>query len=216
MIIESITVGMFQENCYLVGDESTGEGAILDPGDEAERILSRATQTGLTFRYILNTHAHLDHVCAVQAVKDALGIPFLLHPDDEVLLQHLPQQAAMFGLTVGKAPSVDQTFHDDGLIRLGSLTVRVLHTPGHSPGGVSFYFESEKVLFAGDTLFNGSIGRTDLYGGDFETLIRSIRSRILTLPDEVVVYPGHGPETSVGHERRFNPFLQGSRGEFYA
>jgi hydroxyacylglutathione hydrolase len=216
MIIEMLTVGPFQENCYLVGDEKTKIGAVIDPGDEAERILAEARKTGLTFRCILNTHAHLDHVCAVQAVKDTLKIPFYLHKEDLPLLQHLPKQAAMFGMRVDKVPEVDFFYNTDAAISLGDLKIRLLHVPGHSPGSVALNFISEGVVFGGDVLFNGSIGRTDLFGGDFDTLINSIRVNLFSLPDEVVVYPGHGPETTIGFERKFNPFFQEKSGAHFA
>jgi hydroxyacylglutathione hydrolase len=209
MIIETETVGPFQENCYIIGDEKTMLGAIIDPGDEAERILKTARSTGLEFKYILNTHAHIDHVCGIQQVKEALHIPFYLHKDDLILLQNLPKQAAMFGIFVDKVPEVDFFYGQNTVISMGSLNAQILHSPGHSPGSVCLYFESEQVVFGGDVLFNGSIGRTDLYGGDYETLIHSIRTQLFTRSDETLVYPGHGPVTSVGHEKRYNPFLNG-------
>lgn len=208
MYIKALTVGLFEENCYVIGDETSGFGAVIDPGDEAMRIVETMRHSGLTFTHILNTHAHIDHVMAVQEIKTAMGIPFFLHEADVALLKNLPKQASMFGLHVSEVPTVDAFLADGGTIKIGGLDVEVIHTPGHTPGGVSFYIRSESVLFAGDTLFNGSIGRTDLYGGDFNTLITSIRTRLLPLPDEVMVYPGHGPQTALGQERRTNPFLQ--------
>lgn len=214
MIIEIETVGPFQENCYIIGDEKSKAGAIIDPGDEADRILKTARSTGLEFKYILNTHAHIDHVCGVQQVKEALRIPFYLHKEDLILLQHLPKQAAMFGIFVDKVPDVDFFYGPEIRINIGNLEARILHAPGHSPGSVCLHFASEKVVFGGDVLFNGSIGRTDLYGGDYETLINSIRTQLFTLSDETLVYPGHGPLTSIGHEKRYNPFLNGESGNF--
>ena len=214
MIIEIETVGPFQENCYIIGDESSNIGAIIDPGDEPERILKTAKSTGLTFKYILNTHAHIDHVCGVQQIKETLGIPFYLHQDDHILLQHLPKQAAMFGIFVDQVPKVDFFYGPNTRIEIGKLSTRILHAPGHSPGSVCLHFESSQIVFGGDVLFNGSIGRTDLYGGDYDTLIHSIRSQLFTLPDETLVYPGHGPVTSIGHEKRYNPFLNGESGNF--
>ena len=171
MIIECLTVGPFKENCYLIGDEKTKIGAVIDPGDESDRILKMARNTGLNFQFILNTHAHIDHVCAVQAVKIALKIPFYLHQDDLILLQHLPEQAAMFGIRVDKVPDVDFFYNVTTPVRMGELSAKILHVPGHSPGSIALHFISENVIFGGDVLFNGSIGRTDLYGGDFDTLI---------------------------------------------
>lgn len=214
MIIEIETVGPFQENCYIIGDEGSKAGAIIDPGDEAERILETAKKTGLQFKYILNTHAHIDHVCAVQDIKETLQIPFYLHKDDLVLLQNLPKQAAMFGIFVDRVPDVDFFYGTQTQILIGGLMAEIFHTPGHSPGSVCLYFRSENILFGGDVLFNGSIGRTDLYGGDYDTLINVIREKLFTLPDETLVYPGHGPMTSIGHEKRYNPFLNGGAGQF--
>jgi glyoxylase-like metal-dependent hydrolase (beta-lactamase superfamily II) len=214
MIIEVETVGPFQENCYIMGDEKSRIGAIIDPGDEAERILKTAKSTGLEIKFILNTHAHLDHVCGIQEIKEALKIPFYLHKDDHILLQHLPKQAAMFGLRVDKVPDVDFFYGPNAVVDIGGLKARILHAPGHSPGSVCIHFESERVVFGGDVLFNGSIGRTDLYGGDFDTLIHSIRTHLFTMADETLVYPGHGPVTSIGHEKRYNPFLSENSGNF--
>lgn len=214
MIIEIETVGPFQENCYIIGDDESNIGAIIDPGDEADRILQTAKKTGLEFKYILNTHAHIDHVCGVQDVKNALHIPFYLHKDDLILLQNLPKQAAMFGIFVDAVPDVDFFYGTETQISIGELTAQIFHTPGHSPGGVCLYFKSDNIVFGGDVLFNGSIGRTDLYGGDYDTLIHVIREKLFTLPDETLVYPGHGPLTSIGHEKRYNPFLNGESGQF--
>lgn len=207
MILQSLTVGPFQENCYIIGDPATREGAVIDPGDEAPRIIKAMENTGLRFKYIINTHAHIDHVGAVQSVKDHFAIPFYLHRDDEVILRHMPQSAAMFGLKVGRVPDIDFYFNPPADMRLGDLSFKIFHAPGHSPGSVCFYFAAQHILIAGDVLFNGSIGRTDLPGGDFDTLINSIRQNIFTLPEETTVYPGHGPETTVGFEKKFNPFF---------
>ncbi|MBX7153191.1 MBL fold metallo-hydrolase [bacterium] len=206
MILKTLTVGPFQENCYIFGDTATKTGAIIDPGDEADWIIETAQQTGLQFKFILNTHAHIDHIGAVQAVKDALKIPFYLHKSELPVLQHAPQSAAMFGIRLNAVPEVD-VFYDTNLpITLGQLSVNLFFTPGHSPGSVSLYLPSEKIVFGGDVLFNGSIGRTDLPGGNFDTLIHSIKTHLFTLPDDVIVYPGHGPETTIGYEKKYNPF----------
>ena len=215
MIIKVEVVSPFQENCYIIGDEQSKKGAIIDPGDEADRILDVARQTGLDFQFILNTHAHLDHVGAVLEVKTELSIPFYLHKEDQFLLDTLPQQAAMFGLRIDEPPAVDFYYGPNAEIKLGGLTFKIFHTPGHSPGSICLYEASESVVFGGDVLFQGSIGRIDLPGGDFETLINSIRTSLFVLPDETTIYPGHGPSTTIGHEKRFNPFLNGSSG-FYA
>jgi len=206
LILRTITVGPFAMNCYVVGSEKTKRGVVIDPGDEGEKILRVLRETGLTIEYILNTHAHLDHVLAVQAVKDGTGAAFCLHEADLPLLNMLPMQAAMFGLSVKGVPKVDRFLKHGDTLTLDDLSFRVLHTPGHTPGGVSFF--TGKAVFVGDALFAGSIGRTDLWGGSYETLLESIRSKLFTLPDDVVVYPGHGPETTIGCQRRSNPFLQ--------
>ncbi|NUM81683.1 MBL fold metallo-hydrolase [bacterium] len=208
MIIQTLTVGPFQENCYIIGDEITKTGVIIDPGDEAEWIIETARKTGLQFKSVLNTHAHIDHIGAVNQIKNEFKIPFYLHQAELPVLQYAPQSAAMFGIRLNSVPEVD-VFYDTNLtVELGQLSIRLFFTPGHSPGSVSLYVPSEKVVFGGDVLFNGSIGRTDLPGGDFDTLIASIRTHLFTLPDDVIVYPGHGPETAIGHEKKYNPFLQ--------
>lgn len=216
MFLKCLTVGLFQENCYLIGDPSTGVGAIIDPGDEAERILDAVRESKLSYRYILNTHAHLDHVGAVDAVKKALGIPFYLHRDEESILNSFPMQAALFGLPPLRVPRVDVWYDMAATIVIGTLSIRLLFTPGHTPGGVSLYIAKEKTLIAGDTLFNGSIGRTDLPGGDFDTLISSIHNELYALPDDTLVYPGHGPETTIGYEKQYNPFCATQRGGYLA
>ena len=209
MILELLTVGPFQENCYVVGDEETGEGAIIDPGDEAARIALAVEQTNLEITQILITHAHIDHVGAVAALVDEYGCPVLMHAEAEPMLGQLPTQAMMMGLRFGEVPTVDRHIKDEEVIEVGGLQLRSLYTPGHAPGHIAFYIESEGLLLSGDALFAGSVGRVDLPGGSMEVLMRSIEERLLTLPDETRVYPGHGPETTIGNERVHNPFLQG-------
>lgn len=200
-------VGPFQMNCYVVADDTTREGVVIDPGDETEALLELIREEGLAIRAILLTHAHLDHVARAQDMKEALGVPMYLHPADMPLLKAVPQQAVMLGLPAPRVPTVDGPLEEGTPFEAGPLRFEVRHTPGHSPGGVCLIPEGEKVAFVGDAVFAGSIGRTDLPGGDYDTLIRSIREEILTLPDEVVLYSGHGPPTTVGRERRSNPFL---------
>ncbi len=207
MILKMFTVGPFQENCYLIGDELTMSGVLIDPGDEGVRIISEVKKSNLKLLAIWNTHAHLDHVGAVQMVKEEFGIPFYLHADDELLLKNVPRQAAMFGLASPPVPGIDSYLKAPSELCLGKLSVRVFHTPGHSPGSVCFYIESEKVVIGGDVLFNGSIGRTDLPGGNCDTLLESIKTNLFTLPDDTIVYPGHGPSTAIGFEKRNNPFF---------
>jgi len=206
MILETLTVGPFQENCYVIGDREAG--AIIDPGDEATRIALAVEQTGLEIGQILVTHAHIDHVGAVAALADEYACPVLMHAEAEPMLRQLPTQAMTMGLRFGKVPDVDRYIEDDELLEVGGLKVSALYTPGHAPGHLAFYVEDDGVVVAGDALFAGSVGRTDLFGGDMAVLLRSINERFLTLPDETRVYPGHGPPTTIGVERAHNPFLQ--------
>ena len=209
MILEMLTVGPFQENCYVIGEEETGVGAIVDPGDEAARIALAVEQTNLEIAYIIITHAHIDHVGAVAALVDEYSCPVLMHAEAEPMLGQLPAQAMMMGLRFGKVPGVDRYIADEEVLEVGGLKLESLYTPGHAPGHLAFYVESEGLVLSGDALFAGSVGRVDLPGGSMEVLMRSIEERLLTLPDETTVYPGHGPETTIGNERRHNPFLQG-------
>jgi hydroxyacylglutathione hydrolase len=209
MILEMLTVGSFQENCYVIGDEETGVGAVVDPGDEAARIALAVEQTGLEIGHIFITHAHIDHVGAVAALVDEYVCPVLMHAEAEPMLKQLPTQAMMMGLRFGKVPTVERHIEDDEVLEIGGLQLKSLYTPGHAPGHLAFYVEGEGLVLSGDALFGGSVGRTDLFGGDMEVLLRSINERLLTLPDETRVYPGHGPETTIGNERSYNPFLQG-------
>ena len=209
MILEKLTVGPFQENCYVVGDETTGTGALFDPGDEAARIALAVEQTGLEISRIVITHAHIDHVGAVAALVDEYACPVLMHAEAEPMLKQLPSQALMMGLRFGKVPAVDGYIEDEEVVKVGGLAFTALYTPGHAPGHLAFYSAEEGVVISGDALFAGSVGRVDLPGGSMEVLMRSINGRLLTLPDETRVLSGHGPETTIGEERRHNPFLLG-------
>jgi hydroxyacylglutathione hydrolase len=209
MILEMLTVSPFQENCYIMGDEESGEGALVDPGDEAARIAMAVEQTGLDIGSIIVTHAHIDHVGAVVALVDEYSCPVLMHAEAEPMLKQLPTQAMMMGLRFGKVPAVDRYVEDEETLEVGDLRLRSLYTPGHAPGHLAFYVEDEGLILSGDALFAGSVGRVDLPGGSMEVLMRSIEERLLTLPDETAVYPGHGPRTTIGNERVSNPFLQG-------
>jgi hydroxyacylglutathione hydrolase len=209
MILEMLTVGPFQENCYLIGDEASGVGAVVDPGDEAARIAMAVEQTGLEIGSIIVTHAHIDHVGAVAALVDEYARPVLMHAEAEPMLEHLPTQALMMGLRFGKIPTVDRHIGEGETLEVGDLRLRPLYTPGHAPGHLAFYIEDEGLVLSGDALFAGSVGRVDLPGGSMEVLMRSIEERLMTLPDETRVYPGHGPQTEIGSERATNPFLQG-------
>ncbi len=208
LIVEMVTNGPFGENCYIVGDAATREGLVIDPGDEEQRILEVVRELDLAIKEIVCTHAHVDHAGAVAPLKRLLGVPFALHPDDQPVLDHLPLAGQMFGLPAKEVPEVERALEGGEQLELGELTAEVLHTPGHSPGGCCFHFAAQRVVFVGDTLFAGSVGRTDLPGGDGKTLIASINQRLLTLADDVVAYSGHGPETTIGAERQSNPFLR--------
>jgi hydroxyacylglutathione hydrolase len=209
MILEMLTVGPFQENCYIVGDEETGVAALIDPGDEAARIAMAVEQTGLDVGSIIVTHAHIDHVGAVAALTDEYACPVLMHAEAEPMLEALPTQAMMMGIRFGKVPGVDRYVEDEDVLEVGDLRLRSLYTPGHAPGHLAFYLEDEGLVLSGDALFAGSVGRVDLPGGSMEVLMQSIEERLLTLPDDTVLYPGHGPRTTIGNERTSNPFLQG-------
>jgi hydroxyacylglutathione hydrolase len=200
--------GVFAENCYVIVDEQARECAIVDPGEEAGLILHKVQETGAKPVAIWLTHAHLDHVLGVPRVAAETGVPVWLHPADRPLYDAVPEQAAWFGLAPpGALPAPDRELVPGGEVRVGDLRFEVRHAPGHSPGSVCLV--GHGVALDGDVLFAGSIGRTDLPGGDFETLIASIERELLPLPDDTILYSGHGPETTIGRERRTNPFLTG-------
>jgi glyoxylase-like metal-dependent hydrolase (beta-lactamase superfamily II) len=213
MIIESRAAPPFMKNGFVVGCESTREAVLIDPGDEVAALLAFVEERGLDVRHILLTHAHVDHVSGVAAAKRALAAPVCLHRDDLFLYEHVVEAGAMFGMTVERQPPVDHYYTEGEVIRFGTLAARPHHTPGHCPGGVCLQVGAEEGrghhLFVGDTLFAGSIGRTDLPGGDYETLITSIRNVLFAFGDDAIVHPGHGPDTTIGRERRTNPFLTG-------
>jgi hydroxyacylglutathione hydrolase len=206
LIVKQLPVGMIQANCYIAGCEETREGVVIDPGDEAERILAEVEAAGLTIKYILNTHAHFDHIMANAELVKATGAPLALHPLDLPLLR-ANGGAALFGLTASSSPDPDLELAAGDTITFGNYTLQVLFTPGHTPGHVSFYEPQAKIIFDGDVLFAGGIGRTDLPGGDYETLLASIYERLMVLPDDTTVCSGHGPLTTIGHERVNNPWL---------
>ena len=209
MILENLVVSPFQSNCWIVGCEETRESVVIDPGDEAERILEIVAAHQLEIRYVIHTHGHLDHVSATAIVQRETGGLMLIHKADKILLDELPTQAMIFGLNEPEIPKVDQYIREGDQISFGHHTLSVIETPGHSPGGVCLKLEGDQpALFAGDTLFRGSVGRTDLWGGSHDGLIGSIREKLWPLDDQTVVYPGHGPTTTLGVEKRENPFLQ--------
>lgn len=192
-------------NCFIAGCEETKEAVVIDPGGEADRILLSLAQSELKVKYIINTHGHFDHVSANGKMKEATGADLLIHPLDAPMLGMLSSNAAAFGISVENSPACDRTIEEDESVSFGKFTLKVIHTPGHTPGGISLY--SDGIIFVGDTLFAGSIGRTDFPGGDFDTLISSIKTKLFKLEDDVRVLSGHGPVTSIGQEKRFNPFV---------
>jgi hydroxyacylglutathione hydrolase len=212
MILESAAVGPFFKNGYVVGCERTRQAVFIDPGDEVEQLLDLIRTRELQVTDILLTHAHVDHVSGVAEARRVLNVPIHLHKEDLFLYQNAVRTGMMFGLTVEEPPPVDRFYEGEGPIVFGDYEVRVVHTPGHCPGGVCLAITkagemAPPHLFVGDTLFAGSIGRTDLPGGDYETLLRSITEKLFRFPDESIVYSGHGPETTIGREKANNPFV---------
>jgi len=209
MIRKTFPVGMLQCNCTILADEDTRQAVIIDPGDEAAKIVATLAEDDLTAVAIVHTHAHIDHIGGTFELAQATGAPTYLHDGDGFLHQSLETQAAMLRVPVPTHGPIDQPLTDDQTIIFGSHQLGVMHTPGHTPGSVCFELVGEDLCFSGDTLFNGSIGRTDLPGGDFDLITRSIRDRLYSLNGAVEVIPGHGPSTRIDRERRSNPFVQG-------
>ena len=207
MIHEILPVGPLQCNCSVIGDESTREGLVIDPGDDIEDVLTLVRKHNLQVKQIVITHAHIDHVGGAMKLRAATGAPILLNQNDYALLKMLDAQAAWIGVAPPGKVEIDHSVAQADSIKTGSLSADVIHTPGHTEGSICLYFPAEKKLIAGDTLFAGSIGRTDLPGGSFEKIIRSLHDKVLELPDDTVVIPGHGPLTTIGDERQSNPFL---------
>jgi len=214
MILEIRAVAPFFKNGFVVGCEDTREGVVIDPGDEVGELLAAVDRHRLTIRYILLTHAHIDHITGVGAAKKALGAPVGLHQADLFLYNAVEAQGQMLGVQANRQPAVDFYYDGSGPWRFGNYGAWVYHTPGHSPGGVCLAIGRDsqpgRSLFVGDTLFAGSIGRVDLPGGDLRVLLNSIRGVLFSFPDDTVVHPGHGEPTTVGHEKRTNPFLTGN------
>ena len=206
-MVKGIVVGLFQENCWIIGSRRTGEAIVIDPGDEPERILELARDMGVALKLIVNSHAHVDHILAVPAVQRATDAPFLLHPGDTAIARSAVQSARRFlGYEPEPPPEPSAPLAHADIVEVAGVRLQIIHTPGHTPGSVCFY--TEGLLFSGDTLFLNSIGRTDLPGGDSDQIMASILDRLLSLPDETIVLPGHMNETRIGHERATNPFIQ--------
>jgi hydroxyacylglutathione hydrolase len=220
LIHEVLPVGMLQCNCSILGDPETREAVVLDPGDEVDRILAALAKHRLKVIAIVSTHTHIDHVGGLARLHDATGAPVFMHRDDLDLYRHLDLQAQWLGVPTPETTGVESFLRDGDTVRWGGYEARVLHTPGHTPGSISLYMPDEAAssaaahpaqaprLFAGDTLFAGSIGRTDLWGGSMKEIMKSLRGKLLVLPGETIVFPGHGHTTTIGAERETNPFLR--------
>ena len=208
MIHEILPVGPLQCNCSVIGDETSGEAMVIDPGDDIQDVLALIAKHGLRVKQIVITHAHIDHVGGAMKLRAATGAPILLNQNDYALLKMLDMQAAWVGMPSPGKVEIDHSVAQADTVKAGSLEAQVIHTPGHTEGSVCLYFPVQKKLIAGDTLFAGSIGRTDLPGGSFEKIIDSLHEKVLALPDDTVVVPGHGPLTTIGEERESNPFLK--------
>lgn len=208
MIHEILPVGPLQCNCSVIGDEKTHEALVIDPGDNIEQIQALLEKHKLRVQQIVITHAHIDHVGGAMKLRAATGAPILLNQNDYALLQMLDVQATWIGMENPGKVEIDQSLNQADTVRTGGLTAQVLHTPGHTEGSICLYFAPQKTLIAGDTLFAGSIGRTDLPGGSFEKILQSLHHQVLALPDDTRVVPGHGPATTIAAERESNPFLR--------
>jgi hydroxyacylglutathione hydrolase len=209
LVVRGVVVGLFGTNCYIVGSRQRSEAVVLDPGDEPESILALARDLGVRITRVIATHAHLDHVLAAQALKNETGATFCLHEDDADILANVPESAQrLLSREVGAPPAPDFWLRGGEDLEIAGITLRALHTPGHTPGSVSLYAHDASLLFSGDTLFRGTIGRTDLPGGDYGTIIRTLNTTLASLPEETIVLPGHMQETTIGAEKATNPFFQ--------
>lgn len=205
MIVNLIVVSQFQTNCYVIGFKENSNGIIIDPGDESEKILKLIGENNFNIRYILHTHGHIDHIGATAKTKEITGAKTFLHKDDLSLYENLRVQGETFGMILDKPPLIDEFFKDRDKINFNGIIIEIIHTPGHSPGSVCFKIGN--ILFSGDTLFNMGIGRTDLWGGSYTKIIKSINEKLFTINDDTIVYPGHGQKTTIGYEKTNNPFI---------
>ena len=209
MIHEVLPVGMLGCNCSVIGDEITREAIVIDPGDDVSRILDILERKKLTVNMIVITHAHIDHIGGAEKLRALTGAPVYMHEADKMLSDRLDIQAGWLGIETPEDPGIDIPAHEGDILRAGAVEAQVLHTPGHTQGSISLYLPKENKVIAGDTLFEGSVGRTDLPGGDTDQIKQSIREKLYTLPDSTIVFPGHGGTTSIGKEKRSNPFVRG-------
>ncbi|MGA2192142.1 MAG: MBL fold metallo-hydrolase [Nitrospirota bacterium] len=208
MILETVVVGALAVNCYIVGSSSAHEAAAIDPGDDAARIMAAINRHGLKLKYIIFTHGHFDHVGAGKELKEATHAEVLINEKDAELLKNNAVQAALFGMKTKPAPKPDKYLKEGDIIKFGEVELTVIETPGHTRGGISLYSKKDGVVFTGDTLFWGSIGRTDLPGGDYKTIINSLKTKLGRLPDSTRVYPGHGDSTTISFEKQQNPYFE--------
>lgn len=212
MKTKTFTVNPFEMNCYVYYDEASGEGVIIDPGAftdiEKKELSDFISSNNIQIKYILNTHGHIDHVLGNKWAKETFNAPLMIHKDDLPLLDKAVEQGEMFGIAVTKSPEPDKIIEEGEKIKFGDCTFNIIHTPGHSPGGVCFIDKKNKIIFAGDCIFHGSIGRTDLWMGDMDALLNSIKNKIFKYADDFVLYPGHYEHTTIGEEKALNPFLQ--------
>jgi glyoxylase-like metal-dependent hydrolase (beta-lactamase superfamily II) len=204
--VETLIVGQLFSNCYIVWDDNVKQGVVIDPGDDADVILKKVEELNIKINYILATHGHFDHVGAVAPLRRELKVEFLAHKDDFFFIEDGEKSASRWGVNIEQPPQPDRFIIDGDKIKFGNYELEVIHTPGHSPGGVCFLYD--RIVFGGDTLFQGSIGRTDFRKGSFEDLSKSIKNRLYTLPDDTIVYTGHGPITTIGDEKRYNAFVR--------
>jgi len=209
MIFETIVVGELGVNCYLLADSRTKEGVVIDPGAEPERVLAAVQKSGVKVVAVLNTHGHFDHIGGNRRLVETTGAPLMIHKEDEPFLARASTSAGMYGLKADDSPLPSAYLAEGDLVRFGAHEIKVIHIPGHSAGGSCFYLENDGILISGDSLFAESIGRTDLPGGSQAQLVNAIRAKLLPLPETVQVFPGHGPATTIGHEKKHNPYLGG-------
>jgi len=206
---DQLETGPLLTNCYIVGDSESRKAAVVDPGGHVGAILSALDRLDLECELIINTHSHFDHVGGNHDLKERTGAEILIHSSEADMLTQLSGQARIFGISIENSPAADRTIDEGDVIEVGSVKMPVLHTPGHSPGGISLVIEGEKKILVGDLVFQGSVGRTDLPGGSMDTLVKMVNDKIFTHPDDTRLYPGHGPATTIGAEKRHNPYLNG-------